>query len=63
MNEAQRLAFRAEWGERLQRQKPHAVYQPVEVVWEDPWDESGCTIRRRERLAIDEAFLTELRYH
>jgi len=63
MTELDRLQTRQDWEARLSRQQPHAVYQPVEILWDEPWDETGCTLRMRERLAIDESFLNELRYH
>jgi hypothetical protein len=63
MNAEERARHRRDWEGRLSRQKPHPVYQPVEVLWDEPWDETGCVLRERERLAIDESFLTELRFH
>lgn len=63
MTELERIQTRQEWEARLGRQTPHAVYQPVEIVWDAPWDETGCTLRMRERLAIDESYLHDLRYH
>ena len=56
MTDLERIQTRQEWEARLARQTPHAVYQPVEIVWHAPWDEAGCTLRMRERLAIDESF-------
>lgn len=63
MTDIERITTRKDWEARLARQTPHAVYQPVEIDWKQPWDEAGCVMRMRERLAIDESFLNELLYH
>jgi len=63
MTEVERLRYRRDWEERLGKQVPHEVHQPLEILWELPWDETGCTLRKRMRLAVDESSLEELRYH
>jgi hypothetical protein len=63
MTEADRQKHRADWTARLAKQPPHPVYQPIEVLWDEPWGPDGCTLRRVERLAIDEAHLDSLQFH
>ena len=63
MTEIEKIKHRQKWEHRLSLQAPHAVHQPVEILWDEPWDDEGCTIRMRKRLAIDEAYLKELRFH
>lgn len=57
------IAFRAEWEERLAKQQPHEVHQPLAVRWDLPWDAEGCVMRKVQRLAVDESSLDELKFH
>lgn len=59
----ERMRYKRDWEERLSKQVPHEVHQPLEILWDKPWDETGCTLRKRMRLAVDESSLEELRYH
>ena len=52
-----------DWTERLSKQAPHPVHLPLEIRWDLPWDETGCTLRKVRRLAVDESSLEDLRYH
>lgn len=63
MTELTRITHQRDWTERLDRQGPHPVHQPIEILWDQPWDETGCTLRKTKRLAVDESFLKELRFH
>lgn len=63
MTEIERMRYRRDWEERLAKQVAHEVHLPLEISWDEPWDETGCTLRKRMRLAVDESFLDELRYH
>lgn len=63
MTETERQRCERDWRERLGKQVPHPVHQPIEVLWERGWNESGCWMRRVTRIAVDEAALHELHYH
>jgi hypothetical protein len=59
----ERMRYKRDWEERLAKQAAHEVHLPLEILWDQPWDEKGCTLRKRMRLAVDESYLDELRYH
>lgn len=63
MNELDKQTLERDWRARLERQQPHPVHQPLEVLWDREWDESGCWMRRVTRIAVDESSMDELRFH
>ena len=63
MNEQERMRYRRDWEERLGNQVGHEVHLPLEILWDEGWDERGCVLRKRMRLAVDESSLEELRFY
>lgn len=63
MTEIEKQRYERDWKERLAKQQPHPVHQPLEVLWDRGWDTTGCWMRRVTRIAVDESDMTALRFH